>query len=312
MSSDNNNILTLYRMQDLNCANNPCVSKNTPVKRVIINSIGKVEFNPDCHQFIYFSRTKNHHVYYVFKKMLKIISDEFNANKHLSRTFKDKEVKPSDFYTGMSMSLIKQIRRFFNGYIKPTQVELVMMHYLEAFNRFFESAARPNKSKPSGEKSPEISDTSMFGGAYGLNGPWLELFRTVNPTSSITRLSVDRFFDVLIDTEQMYTHMRRTLKSFVFNNPDYANFLETLTYCNLQNPDFYDKNASNNIVKWVNEIEKGQLYNQDAGLNKRDFARVKRELRFEISSARLTSRPISSAPKANIVTSASKEDCRQP
>ena len=53
---DDNKFLEMYRVQAINKDSKPLVNKNIPIKKVIISNAGKISFNPDSNQYVYFSR----------------------------------------------------------------------------------------------------------------------------------------------------------------------------------------------------------------------------------------------------------------
>ena len=79
---DNKKLLKLHRVQATNIDSSHLVKHNSPVKRVHISACGKIEFNPNEQHYIYFSSTNEHHVYYIFNKVIGIIISELNNYKN--------------------------------------------------------------------------------------------------------------------------------------------------------------------------------------------------------------------------------------
>lgn len=273
----------MFRVQS-NVKPSQNVMQNAPVKRVIISSFGKIEFNPDERQFIYFSKTDTHHVYYIFNKVIKIIVDELHKNNNL-QAYKmlhlPEQVMPYYMYSQIHVNILKSVKDFFKNYLPENCVELVTLNYLNSFSDFFLKASINNKKKHL-QSVPEVSDTNAFGGAYGINDAWLTLLKSCITSTSQTKLNLDNFFDFLLDNSYRGAICRTTLKQVLIKNPEFFRLLNILTYTELQNPEFYDKNNINRMKKSIAEIAKQKLYNPNSNLIKQDFNTIKKQLKEEI------------------------------
>ena len=282
-----NNLSKMYRLQG-NSKPLQSVMHNAPVKRVIISSFGKIEFNPDERRFIYFSKTNTHHVYYIFNKVIKIIIDELNRNHDTliyNKLGLPSQIMPYHFYNQSYKSIIKNVKDFFKNYLPENCLELVTFNYLHTFSEFLLKASTSNKCKKN-QGLPEISDTRMFGGAYGINDAWLELLKACIVSSEQTKLNLDNFFDFILDNSYRGANCRVTLKQVLLKNPEFFNLLNILTYAELKNPDFYNKNNINKMKQSISEIEEKHLYNSNITLSKQDFLQVKKQLKQEIIETR--------------------------
>lgn len=286
---EENNIKKLYRIQSF--ANNidPYTNRNVPIKRVSISNDGKIVFNPNSDQFIYFSPTDRHHCYYIFNKVLKIITDELSKAKN--NPYYKKLNIPEDFraftyFTHTSIDVIKEVQKFFENYIPPKYVELVSLNYLSAFSDMFKDCSIKNVKKTFGSRCPEISDTAVFGGAYGVNDAWLDLLKASTLSTETARLSVTRFLDFIIENSYKTTVKRQQLKQVLARNENLFQILDFITYNKLNNPDFYAPNNTNNIRRHLQAIEDYKLFNDKRPRDKIYFAHQKQVFKEALHSAR--------------------------
>lgn len=283
------NFPTLYRVQANEQESDPFVNRNLPIKRVIISAAGKIEFNPDARQYIYFSRSQKHHIYYIFNKVLKIIVDELNHAK--SRPiFKyldiPEELASYNLYKCSDHKIIKRVQDFFRNYLPSTDVELVTLKYLNSFGKVLDKCIENNRSKHLESFSPEYSDRTIYGGAYGINDAWLSLLKSCTYSTEKTNLSIDKFFDFMIENSYKTVAARSRLKTVLNTNPQFFKILDYVTYSELKNPAFFDKNNVNNMVHAIEDIMDKKLYTADGSVLKVDFKQAKREIKQEIEELR--------------------------
>jgi len=286
---ETNKFLEMYRVQSITEDSKPLVNRNIPIKKVIISSAGKIDFNPSINQYVYFSRTDKHHIYYIFNKILKIIVDELKKYENL-KVYKTlglpDDLKDYYFYRNIDWNVIKRVQEFFRDYISPIGVELVTMKYLSEFSQFIEKCSVSNK-KTKTIGVPEISDTRYYQGAYGINDAWLELLRSSIISTKTTNLYIDKFFEFYIGNSSYRSSAKARIRGLLKQNPKFFEMLDYFTYTELNNPEFLDKNNANNIVKAVNKIYKNRLYNQNAELTVSDFNAVKKEFKTQIEEFRM-------------------------
>lgn len=253
-----------------------------PAKRVIVSNDGKIEFNPDASKFVYFSKTEQHHVYYIYSKVLKIIMAELDKHKDLT-CVKELGVlsnfRATDLLSGINYSIIKEVQKFFQEYIPPKYVELVSLKYLNVFSRMFEDCAIENLKKQAQCNVPEVSDKRIFKGAYGINDAWLELLKCSTFESVHLTLSLEQFFDFILANSYKYKTTKNSLKPILNNYPQFFEILNITTKRILANPKFSDKNNVNDIKYYIQAIEEYKLYNQKKSkvLNKEYFATKRQE-----------------------------------
>lgn len=282
-----NKYSNMYRLQSSSVGSEYSL-RQAPIKRVLISGVGKIEFNPDESQYIYFSRTNKHHVYYIFNKVLKIIVDSLNSLNHL-KIYKTlglpNELDESSFYIAASSDVLKRTQDFFRNFLSPLTVEMVTLKYLNTFSRLFETCAVINKQK-SKELVPEISDTRNFGGAYGINDAWLGLLKSCLVSTASSSLSVENFFEFLKENTYRSSSCRKTLKGLLNSNPRFFDCLEDFTYKELENPEFKDRNNVNKMVASVMDIYGKGLYNPALEISQTDIRRVTKKLKNEIEQER--------------------------
>lgn len=285
----NNKFSQLYRVQSTSKRSTLSISKNYPIKRVIINGLGKVVFDADAGNYIYFSRTDKHHCYYIFNKVLKIINEEITNAKKLKLI--DKDYIPDDYklfnhYYNVNIEIIKKVKEFFNHYIPEAKLELVTINYLNGFSKFIDKCALINAKKGYKTFCPEISDTRTFGGAYGISDAWLELLNCCTVSTSTTCMHMDKFFDFLIDNAYRCKVNKRSLTSVMKANGMLFEIMNEFTSSQLNNPQFFDKKNINKMYKLIDEIKYKKLYNPSANIDNKFFEETKRELKEEILQAR--------------------------
>ena len=270
-------LLKLHRVQANELYTNDSYflqSLNKPVKRVSVSNMGEIGFNPDSKHYVYFSKTDEHHIYYIFNKVIKIIIDQLEQSNQevISSKLKlpDDKILPYYFYSSSHTQVIKQVKDFFLNYLPENCVELVTLNYLNSFSDFFNRCSISNKIKRN-STLPETSDIKTFGGAYGINSSWLDLLKCCTVSTSQSKLYLDDFFTFMIDNSYKGATCRTTLKQLLIKNPEFFEILNLTTYVELQNPTFKSKNNINNIRKALTEVENQGLYKPEAGLSVCDF-----------------------------------------
>lgn len=286
---DNSKFLKMYRVQSINLDSKPLLNKSVPIKRVIISNVGKINFNPNLNQYVYFSRTDKHHVYYIFNKILKIIVDQLKKLESV-KMYKDiglpENFDESIFYRNVDWNVIKRVQEFFRSWVTPIGVELVSLTYLNSFSDLINRCYVNNKNKKKGSM-PEISDTKFYQGAYGLNGDWLDLLKCVTVSTTTTNLYLDKFFEFYIGASSYRSAAKVSIKGILKQHPRFFDILEDLTYNELENPDFVSKNNVNNIVKNINQIYLKNQFNPKANLTEAYFNQVKKEIKTDIEEYKM-------------------------
>lgn len=257
----------LYRLQ----SDTPGMSflkKNYPIKRVIVADDGKIEFNPNQNNYIYFSRSQNHHAYYIFNKVLKIINDELDlakSNPQFAKFNLPDDFRVFTYYTNVNLEVIKNVQKFFTEYLPPKYVETVSLKYLNCFSKLLDECNIHNIKKVE-EKIPEFSDTRCFGGAYGVNDEWLRLLKCCTTETSTGKISVNQVFDFLKDNSFQVNVGCQRLLNIVKTNPVLFDVLDYTTTKKLTNPEFVNKNNVNNAINSLSVIEEYKMYNADKEL----------------------------------------------
>ena len=284
----------LYRVQLADTSANPYYNRHAPVKRVSVLSSGEVEFNPDERKFIYFSKSVKHHSYYMYNKVVQIVNDELKFAKGRPEFAKldlpDNMGKflPSRYcalkYYNINTEVIKKLKNFFRNYLPPKEVELVSLRYLNCFGQLLENCVVKNSRKQR-SAGPEVSDQTMYGGAYGINDTWLDLLKSSTISTKTAKFGMDQFFDFLMDETYFGVAGRAKLESLT-EERDMFRMLGVMTYNELRNPKFYDKNNSNTATKIIDKINDEHLYNPNIELGDDYFREVKANFKQEIREER--------------------------
>lgn len=265
----------VFRIQASEKETCPFLNRTTPVKRIIVADNGALKFNPDSNKFVYFSRNEKHHTYYIFNKVLKIIKEEVakaSKDPQYAKLKLSNDFRAFSYQTNVNIEVIKRVREFFANYIPPKYLELVTLKYLNSFSSLMDECTSRNVSKDKDSKCPEISDTGIFGGAYGINSTWLDLLNCCTISSSTAQLPITKVFDFLLDTSYK-AHVSKQRLSFIFNtNPYLMDLLKEMTYKHLANPQFFNQNNTNDVVRHLETIKEQKLYNSAKAEQNRPFS----------------------------------------
>lgn len=277
------NFKEIYRIQGSE-KNNPFLNTQCPIRRVVVSDTGKIKLNPDSQHFIYFSRTKNHHSYYLYNKVLKIICKEIDRLK--KSPISSKLNIPDDFrafryYSHLNVEDIKRVTWLLTNYSTLQEIELVRLKQIPAFSELFEYCATKNHQKNFGKSFPEVSDVSTFGGAYGINDAWLELLKACTVSTETANIKVTDVLEELLQCKHIIKISDQRLKSILTCNEALFHIIDHITYKELLNPDYIDKNTPNNITHLLEEIEEHKIYSPKLKLSKRFFAEKRKEFKDE-------------------------------
>lgn len=275
------NLREMYRFQSRDDINS-FINSAYPIRRVIVGCDGDITLNPNSEQFIYFSRSKKHHEYYIFNKVFKIIAEEIKRAK--KDPYFSKLDLPENFRIYRNMfhlnnSVIKQVQNFFTNYLPPQKVELVTLQYLNAFYELLEQCAIKQKLKDVklNIKCPEISDTKANNsGAYGINDLWLELLKECLVSTEVCTMSVTDILEEIKNFKNTLPH-----NSTIHLDDFRVQTLAHLTYNKLQNPKFQGKNKVNNIINLLELIEENNMYSPLITLDKDYFTEQRKIFKEE-------------------------------
>ena len=283
---EKNKFAVMYRVQSHNSNRKLDINKAYPIKRVIINGVGKIVWMQNASQYIYFSRTDKHSCYYLFNKVLKIVYEELarykyeNLNEEFS-ILKSYRVFSKEIY--FSEQAIKRVWNFFNAHIKTDKLEIVTLTYLEGFTKFIEDCSIHN-NKISGVALPRRADRSTCGGGYGLSDAWLELLKCTTVSTEVREISINKFFEVLLDVTNYKRINKMTLNEVIEARPILFSLTKFFTSKRIENPDLYEKDNLLRINRAVEKIKKEQLYNKESIANPTKYFReMKRSLREEVN-----------------------------
>ena len=276
----------MYRVQSTVSVDDGLNTKNLPVKRVLISDDGEIAFNPNSDKYIYFSRSKNHHLYYLYSRFFKIVKEELvwakrlDSYKHLGLP---DDFRVFTFHTNVNVDMVKDVQSFFNNYLPKKSLEAIQLQYMDSFGKMFEECSVYNVKKKEKLSCPEISDPHVVDGAYGINDAWLDLLNCCTVQTNSARVDFDQMFSYIIDTAYKGRVSRQLLKHVLEDNPYLLDISKEMAYTTLSNPTFFDKNNANRIVTNLEVIEQEELFNPNREeIYKGYFDDKKRELKSEL------------------------------
>ncbi|MBQ4558025.1 MAG: hypothetical protein IJA61_01450 [Clostridia bacterium] len=263
-------------------------------KRVDVLSSGDVDFK-DMQSYLYLSKTKGHHSYFLFIKMLDLIDSELKfikSNEYYKKAQLPENVselmhtsRQNGTYSKLNTKLLKEVQAFFKEYLPSESVELVSLEYLNSFNELINTCAISNSVKEEGDQSPEITDTGKSGGSYGVNGVWADLLRRSVVSSSTSSLSMNSFFDFLIE-ESYFGYKSRGKFSEIIEDEGFAKVLSQLPYVTKKNGVFLQSNNTNGIISDIQRIEKDHIYPQGIVLSPTYFTKQRAAFKAEVKEVR--------------------------
>lgn len=274
----------IYRVQN-SIIGEPDYTQQAPLKRVIVSSDGQIALNPDQEQFIYFSRTRKHHAYYMLNKILRIIVSEIEKakkNPAFAKLDLPDDFRAFTYYADLNINSVKQAKNLFENYLPTQKIELITLETLQAFNELFELCATDNHLKTFGKNFPEVSDMSTFGGAYGINDLWLQLMRQCTTSSSVCTITAVAILERLLECKHLIKVDSQRLKYVFSKNEALFTILDNLPYTTYRNPKFYDKNTINLITQIINKIEQEHCYNPSLNLNRQFFRSERQKIKQNI------------------------------
>ena len=280
---------SVHRVQTPDVDFRPISSRSTPVKRIMVDAGGFLKFNPDENNYVYLSRTDRHHGYYIFNKVMDIIGENLQkakADPQFSSLNLPETFKIHSLFYDVNLNTIKDVQHFFSHYLPPQYVELVSLKYMNCFGDLLEECKVKNQIKRRSKNAlPEVSDTSRYGGAYGLSDYWLELLKDCTVSSKTAKLSVDKFLDFIIDVAPDAKANKVSLRSIMNGGSEMFSLLEHITYTELKNPEFFEKNNSNRITTCLQAIEDYEKFNasKKAELNHKYFTTARKNFKAEYS-----------------------------
>lgn len=258
------NLKQLYRVQN----GKETYSDFLPVKRVILSNLGKITFMPDKNRYIYFSRTTDHHFYYIMKSISRLINSELKKLKKnkMSLTLDVPDhLKCFDENFKYDINALNALKKYFGEYVQPQEVEFVAFNYLRSFCNLLNNCSILNidKTKPRDLHSPEVSDITVLGGAYGINGIWLELFNSCIVTTDVARFDLNKFFEIITSEPFVEAMIKSNADKKTWRNLFTTQLQKSVNHELIDNPDFALNGSTKTIVDKLETIKKRKLYNQD-------------------------------------------------
>lgn len=274
----------IYRVQNSKIEE-PDYTQQAPLKRVLVANDGQIALNPNQEQFIYFSRTRKHHAYYMLNKIFRIIVSEIEKakrNPYFAKLDLPDDFRAFTYYAYLNINSVKQAKNLFENYLPTQKLELITLKTIHTFNELFEACSIDNHLKTFGKNYPEVSDLSTFGGAYGINDLWLQLMRQCTTSSSVCTITAVSILEKLLECKHLIKVDSQRLKYVFGKNEALFSILDNLPYSTYSNPNFYDKNTINLITQILEKIEREHCYNPSLNLNHQFFLSQRREIKNNI------------------------------
>ena len=148
-------------------------------------------FNNTTDHYVYFSNSKNHHYYFTIKRIKQLINTIVLKDSNYQITRKQLDT-PSSFKHIKNIVFNSDKIKNLNSIsliCDPVYYALIKENCINNYAKTFESGI-------------EKVDRKVYGGGYGITGPWLDLFNDLTYFSSYVRISS---FDVV----KLLNKMRR-------------------------------------------------------------------------------------------------------
>lgn len=252
----------LYRVQaSLKSSQlNPYLYPNYPIRRVIVNhqdSDGAITYNPNSFNYIYFSRSIEHHCYYIYNKVLKIIISQLDPriNPEVKKLNLPENFNKYQFLEFKSKKIIQEVQNFFKNYLPKQEVELVTLRYLYSLEELMRLCSVKQSNTQKINNTLEYSDIRIYKGSYGMNDAWLGLLECCTVDTKLGILDFDKFFNFLKDIPPIKQQGRNSLALIFKDNEILFDFLSQIIYTEYRNPQFSSKNNINEIIRHATAIK---------------------------------------------------------
>ncbi len=135
-------------------------------------------FNNNKSHYVYFSSSKNHHYYFTIKRLRQLINAIVLNDTHYKITRKGLE-NPQSFHAIQNM--------IFNS-DKIKDLNSISLVCDQVYYALIKENCIDTRKKIQ-DSGIERVDRKVFGGGYGITGPWLDLFNDLTYFSSHTRIT---------------------------------------------------------------------------------------------------------------------------
>lgn len=156
--------------------------------------------------YLYFSTTQKHHLYYTAKRLRQLISTEILKDTDL------KFNKRMLLDTGSFNEISKRIENFTNDY-KMLSIEFGV---LPIMNELMTKNFISNREKRESDRRIERVDYNTYKGGYGLCEEWLRVFRILTIFQSYRRITNDNLLDFLYMQRRNLLESKSTINSVSF------------------------------------------------------------------------------------------------
>jgi len=205
--------------------------------------------------YTYFSKTMEHHKYFVSKRLKQLINKIVFDEKGL--VISNRSLSDNDFYK----KVIKDIACSEKISDLQSLRFLIDSNFIELIEQNYEY----NSDKTKGSKIIERVDRRISGGGYGIGNEWLSLFNSL----TILYLKQDITRDNLIS-------MLKAVKSGYKSKIESVEFLMEPTHQIIVNNDIYSDFTKFKIKQDLEEILDKGLYKEDSELGKKPTAMIKK------------------------------------
>lgn len=198
--------------------------------------------------YIYFSATEEHHMYYVERRIRQLIREEI---------LKDTDIKINT-KTLLDPGAFNQIIRCIEDYphedklfsiessVSPIMIELL-----------YKNSVRNQRKTVEDDRRIERVDSRKYGGGYGFCQEWLTVFNLLTVFNSHRRITTENIIDCLDGYRRNLIAVKRIIKptSFLL---DPKNLVINL------NPKIYDDFSKYELMDALQKISEYQLYFPDS------------------------------------------------
>lgn len=193
--------------------------------------------------YIYFSGTQKHHMYYVAKRLRQLISNEILKDTDLK--FNKKTLLDS----GSFNEIVKYIESFSSDY-KMLSIEFSVSPLI---NQLIDKNYISNRRKQENDRRIERVDYNTYKGGYGLCEEWLRIFRLLTFFQSYRRITNDNLLDFL------YMQRRNLIESkAIFNSVSFL--LDPKNLVVKPNDSIYSDFSKYELMDTLQKIAEDGLY----------------------------------------------------
>lgn len=206
-------------------------------------------------QYVYFSKSYDHHCYFVSKRLKQLVSRMVLENS--GQSFNATNLANYEFY--------KRLQREISVSPKVDDLNSIRFMIEPSFLGLIESNYEFNHNKSKDSKFIERVDRRVYGGGYGLCEEWLKLFNTLTILYSIKAITRN---DLLFMLNAMRCGNKTRTESVAFLNEGPRNVII--------NEELYSSFTKYKIKEEFDEILDKKLYKGDSEFGKNHKVLIKK------------------------------------